>query len=146
MMIVLLEWLLGSWSLPWPKALLAWLLSLVRWPTLGSVLVVPNFFHFTSIEATLSLGTLKASEIILYPYSDRYLTKQFLTCSVNCGTLYTLVCAFLNNVQSIQFTTGATNGGKKTCWLMSKDCNFIHLKSVMSRISGTLDENEQKRL
>ena len=29
-----------------------------------------------------------------------------LTCTVNCGTLYRQVCAFLNHVQSIEFTTG----------------------------------------
>ena len=41
------------------KALLGWLLILVRQPTLGRVLVVPIFFHFTIIEATVLLGTLK---------------------------------------------------------------------------------------
>jgi hypothetical protein len=29
-----------------------------------------------------------------------------LICTVNCGTLYRQVCAFTNNIQSIDFSTG----------------------------------------
>ena len=46
------------------KTLLARLLSLAGETTLGRVPVVPNFFHFTIIQATVLLGTLKASEIV----------------------------------------------------------------------------------
>ena len=88
---------------------------------LSSLLMVPNFFHFTNIEATMLLGRFKALEMVSYPWPGLYLTKIYksylqeflglhglvfvLTCSVNCGALYTQVCAFLNYVQSIKFAS-----------------------------------------
>ncbi|KAK3510414.1 hypothetical protein QTP70_005910 [Hemibagrus guttatus] len=52
------------------KALLPRLLGLARWPALGRVLVVPNFFHLRIMEATVLIGTFNAAEIFLYPSPD----------------------------------------------------------------------------
>ena len=52
------------------KALLLRLLSLAGRPTLGRVLVVPNFFHLRIMEATVLIGTLNAADIFLYPPLD----------------------------------------------------------------------------
>ena len=49
------------------KALLPGSLSLDGRPALGRVLVVPNFFYFWMMEATVLIGTFKAAEIFLYP-------------------------------------------------------------------------------
>ena len=46
------------------KALLR-LLSLAGRPGIGRVLVIPNFFHLRIMEATVLLGTLSATEILL---------------------------------------------------------------------------------
>jgi hypothetical protein len=43
-----------------------------------------------------------------------------LTCTVNCGTLYRQVCAFLNHVQSIEFSTG---GLQSSCRNISRMVN-----------------------
>jgi hypothetical protein len=45
------------------KALLSRLLSLAGRTALGSVLVVPNFFHLRMMEATVFLGTFNAAEM-----------------------------------------------------------------------------------
>ena len=103
------------------KALFPRLLSLAGRPALGRVLVVPNFFHLRMLEATLFLGTFNAADNFWYPYPDLCLDtilfwnsmdKSFdhqglvfaLTCIVYYGT-YIDRCAFLNHVQSIEFTT-----------------------------------------
>ena len=44
-------------------ALLSRLLSLAGRPALGRVLVVPDYFHLTMMEATVFLGTFNAAEI-----------------------------------------------------------------------------------
>ena len=49
------------------KALLAWLLSLAGRPALGTVLVVPNFFHLRMMEATV-LGDLQCCRNVLVPF------------------------------------------------------------------------------
>ena len=49
------------------KALLPRLLSLARRPALGSVLVVPNFFHLRIIEATVFLA-LQYCRLFLVPF------------------------------------------------------------------------------
>jgi hypothetical protein len=49
------------------KALLPRLHSLARWPALGRVLVVPNFFHLRMMEATVLLGTFNAADMFWYP-------------------------------------------------------------------------------
>lgn len=59
-----IEVLLGSWSPPW---------VLVRQPTPGNVSVVPDIVN---IEATLQLGTHKASEMVLYLFPV-YVSPQF---------------------------------------------------------------------
>ena len=41
-----------------------------RWPALGRVLVVPNFFHLRMMEATVFLGNFNAAEIFWYPFPD----------------------------------------------------------------------------
>ena len=52
------------------KALLPQLLSLARWPALGRVPVVPNFFHLRIMEATVLFGTFSSAEIVLLPSPD----------------------------------------------------------------------------
>ena len=52
------------------KALLPRMLSLARRPALGSILVVPNFFHLRMMEAIVFLVTFNAAEIFWYPYPD----------------------------------------------------------------------------
>ena len=102
------------------------------WPTLGRVLVVSNFFHFTITEATVLLGTPKALEIILYPCPDlchttTFRSTEFLglhglvfvrTCSVNCGTLCTWMFAFLNYVHTVVKTLklGFETAGSDSTW------------------------------
>ena len=79
------------------KALLA---PLARQPTLGRVLVVQNLFHFTIIEVTVLLQTLKTFlEMFLTLTLKNFIADVYrlglhglvfvLTCSVKCGTLYT---------------------------------------------------------
>ena len=84
------------------------------WQPLGRVLV-PDFFHFRIIKATVLLGTLKPLEIVLYTGPDLCLTTKFhsrvsqrvlrsswyiffLTFSVNYGAFYTQDCVALNYV------------------------------------------------
>ena len=43
------------------KALLPQLLSLVGWPGLGRVLVVPNVFYIRMMEATVFMGNFNAA-------------------------------------------------------------------------------------
>ena len=52
------------------KALLHRLLSLVRQPALGRVLVIPNFFHLRMMGATVLLGIFNAAEMCWYPSPD----------------------------------------------------------------------------
>jgi hypothetical protein len=49
---------------------LPWLLSLVRRPALGRVLVVLNVFHLRMMEASVFLGTFNAADICWYPSLD----------------------------------------------------------------------------
>ena len=100
------------------KAIHLQLLSLAGRPALGSILVVPNFFHLRMMEATVFLGTFNAAEVFWYTSPDLCLDTilsrsstdnsfdfmawfLFLTWTVNCGTLYRQVCAFPNHVQSL---------------------------------------------
>lgn len=46
---------------------------LTRQPAVGRVMVVPNFFHFTTMKATGHLGTCNALEMVLYSWPDLYL-------------------------------------------------------------------------
>ena len=55
--------------------LLARLLSLIGWPALGRVWVVPYSFHFLMMELTVLLGTFNTLEIVLYPSPDLCLLK-----------------------------------------------------------------------
>lgn len=41
--------------------------SLAGYPGLKKILVVPNFFYFAMIKATVLLRTFKALEMVLYP-------------------------------------------------------------------------------
>ncbi len=108
------------------RALLHQLLSLARWPALGSVLVVSNFFPLGLTETCFCEPSMlqkkkKEKSSVPFPRSvSRYnpvseVYRQFLglhglvcalTCIVSCGTLYRQVCAFPNYVQSTEFTTG----------------------------------------
>ncbi|MED6249054.1 hypothetical protein ATANTOWER_008739 [Ataeniobius toweri] len=75
------------------------------------------------MEATVIIRTFKAAEIFQYAFPDlclktilsqRLTDNSFdfmlgvcaLTRIVNCGTLYKQVFAFLNHVQSTEFTSG----------------------------------------
>ena len=50
------------------KALLLRLLSLAGRPALGRVLVVPNFFHLRTMEATVFLETFNVADFVLVPF------------------------------------------------------------------------------
>ena len=71
------------------------------------------------------LGDLQYSRNVLVPLVFD------LTYTVNCGTLYTQVCAFPNHVQSIEFSTG---GLKSSCRNISRmiNGNRMHLSSISS--------------
>ena len=118
------------------KALFPRLLSLARRPALGRVLVVPNFLHLRMMEATVFLGTFNAAEMFwfLQPLGLVFA----LTCIVNYGTLYRQVCAFPNDVQSIEFTTG---GLQSSCRNGSRMINGkrMHMSSISSLIAKSLN-------
>ena len=114
------------------KAPLPRLLNLAGWPALGRFLVVPNFFHLRMMEATMFLWTFNAADMFWYSSpglcldtilsrssTDNYFNLMVfaLTCTFNCGTQ---VCAFSNNVQSIEFTTG---GDQSNCRNISRMIN-----------------------
>ncbi len=128
------------------KALLPQSLSLAVQPTLGRVLVVPNFFHLRIMEAT-SHWDLQCCRNFSVPFLrsvPRYnpvlaVYRQFLglhglvcalTCTVNCGILYRQVCAFPNHVQSTEFTTG---GLQSSCRNISRmiSGNRMHPSSIL---------------
>ena len=118
-----------------PKVLLPQLLSLARWPALGRVLggskLLPRM-----MEATVFLGTLNDVKNNWYPSTDLCLDTilsrsstdnsfnlmhwLLLWHALNCGTLYTQMCAFPNIVQSIECTTG---GLQSTCRNISRMIN-----------------------
>ena len=52
------------------KALLPRLLSLARWPALGIVLMVANFFYSRRMEATVFLGHFNDADMFWYPSPD----------------------------------------------------------------------------
>ena len=54
---------IGFWVTSLTRALLPWLLSLARQPSLERVLMVPNFFYLRMMEATMFLGTFNAAEM-----------------------------------------------------------------------------------
>ena len=99
------HWVLGHLpdQVPSPR-----LLSLAGRPSLGIVLVVPNLFHLRMMEATVFLGTFNDADIFgtlpqicASTQSSRNSTDNSfdlmafaLTCTVNFGTLYSLLCAF----------------------------------------------------
>ena len=60
------------------KALLPRLLILAGRPTLGRVLVVPNFFHLQMMEATVLIWTFNAAKEILNPSPDLCLIQSCL--------------------------------------------------------------------
>ena len=90
------------------KTLFPLLLRLARWPALGIVLVVPDFFCLRMMEATV-LRDLQCCRNLLVPFHRsvpqlNHVSKfyrQFLhphglvfalICTVTCGTLYRQVC------------------------------------------------------
>jgi hypothetical protein len=81
----LCQWPSGSWT----KALLP---DCSVWPALGIFLVVPNPSPDLCSELN---GQFPQPHGLVFA----------LTCTVNCGTVY-ILCAFLNHVLSIEFTTG----------------------------------------
>ena len=136
------------------KALLSWLLSLVRQLALRSLLMVPYFFHLRMMEATVFLGIFlvhfSRSVHRHNPVSELY--GQFLRPhdlvfaligTVNWGTLYRQVCAFPNHVQSIDFTTG---GLQSSCRNISRmiNGNKMHLSSILSLIAKGLNTYANK--
>ena len=138
------------------KALLPRLLSLAGRPALGRVQVVPNVFHFRMMEATV-LGDLQCWRDVLVPFprsvnihnplSELY--GQFLrphglvfalTCTVNCGTLYRLVCVFPNHVQLMEFTTGRLQSSYRNISGMING-NRMHLSTISSLLAKGLNTN-----
>ena len=128
------------------KALLPRLLSLAGQPALGRVLVVPNFFHL-KMEANVFLWTFKAADTFGYPSPDLCLDTILsrprglvfaLSCTVNCGTLYRQVCAFPNQLQSIEFIT---DGLLSSCRDISRMIigNRMHLSSISSHTAKGLN-------
>ena len=106
---------------------------------------------FKQMEATVFFGTFKAAEMFWYPspflcldtilslistHNSFDLMAWFfsLTCTVNCRTLYTQVCAFPNHAQSIECTTG---GLQSSCRNVSRmiNGNRMHLSSMSSLIT-----------
>ena len=101
------------------KALLPWSLSFARQPVLGTVLVVPNIFHYKNYGGHCCLGNLQCSRMfcrlpqvcastltlslaqslvselcrqLLWPHGLVFA----LICIVCCETIYRQVCAFQN--------------------------------------------------
>ena len=108
--------------------------------------MVPNFFHLRMMEATVLIGTFKVADIFLYPSPDLCLETilfrrstdnsfDFMLglCSdtVNCGTLYIQVCAFPNQVQSTEFTTGGLQLSSRSISRMIRG-NKMNLSSILS--------------
>ena len=141
------------------KALLTLIAQFVR-QALGRVLEIPLFFHLRMMEATVFLGTFNTAEMFWYPSPDlclnTFLSRSStensfkphglvfaLTFTVNCGTLYRQVCAFLNHVQSIEFTTG---GLQSSCRNISRmiNGNRLHLSSILSLIEKGLNAYVKK--
>ena len=60
-----------------------------------------------------------------------------LTFTVNCGTLYGQVCAFPNDVQSFEFTTGGLQSSGRNISRMING-NKMHLSSTSSLIAKGL--------
>jgi len=63
-------------------------------PALGRVLVVPNFFHFWMMEATVLSGTFNATEIVPVPQYNpvsevyiQFLGLHVLICALTCSLL-----------------------------------------------------------
>ena len=134
---------------------LHWFFNLAGRPAVGRVLVIPNFFHWRMTEATLFLGTFNPAEMFWYPSPELSLDKilpwrstdnsfdlmawfLFWQGTVNYGILYRQVCAFLNHVQSIEFTTGRL---QSSCRNISRmiDGNRMLLSSISSLIAKVLN-------
>ena len=134
------------------KVLLAKLLSLVRWPALGWVWVVPYSFHLRMMELTMFLGTFNTLEIpfprSIPPHNSiSEFCEQFLgpygrvsalTCTVNSGTSYRKVCFFRNHIQSFEL---ATDRLQSSCGDISRMIkrNGTHLSSIWSVIAKVLN-------
>ena len=128
------------------KALLPWLLSLAGRPALERVLVVPNFFHLRMMEPLRSWGPSILKECFgnlpqicastqsclggIWEILSTSWLVFFLTCTVNCGTLYRQVCAFTNHVQSIEFTTGGLQWSCRNSqrWSMETGCTWAQFR------------------
>jgi hypothetical protein len=135
------------------KALLPGLLSLAGWTALGIILVVPNFFYLRMMEATVFLGTFNAAEMFWYPSPDMHLNTVlsrssidnafafmawFLLCNaLTVWTLYRQVCAFPNQVQSIEFTTGGLQSSCRNISRIPMETGR-HLSSIMTFIAKGL--------
>ena len=113
----LLEWLLGSWSSPWPRPLLPGYTGRMansrKNPGGYKLLPFYNYWGHSDpgntqrfrngfIPLSWSMPRHKSMRVSFWIISLVFV----LTCSLNGGTLYTQVCAFLNYVQSIKFATG----------------------------------------
>lgn len=101
----LLEWLLGYRSPP-----------LVRVWTVSQPAKNPGGFKHLPFNNYNILALICAStqNIIVEVYTELlglHGLVYALTCSVNCGTLFTQVCTFLNYVSLIQFATGRLQSG-----------------------------------
>ena len=60
-----------------------------HWPTLGRVLVGPNFFHLKMMEAAVFLETFNAAEMFRYPFPDLYLDTIVVSVTIiKCEDLF----------------------------------------------------------
>ena len=129
------------------KALLPRFLSLAGQPALGTVLVVPNFFHLKYWRLRCSWGPSKLPTLLVpFPRSvPRHtlvseLYREFLRpyglvfCSDMHCQLWDLICAFPNIFQSIEFITG----GLQSCYRNFSrmiNGNRMHVSSISSLVA-----------
>ena len=115
-------------------------------PALGRVLVVPNFFHLRMMilqccrHVFVTLPQICSS--VLSPslwtiHSSSWLVF-FLWHALSTVRCYTQVCAFLNHVQSIEFTTGGVQSSSRNISRMINE-NRMHLSSILSLITKGLN-------
>jgi hypothetical protein len=109
------------------------MVQFARWPALGRVLVVPNFFHLRMM-ATVFWGTFDAAEIFWYLSPDlcldTILSQGFTNNSFNLMAWFSHAlstvgpyidrCAFQNHVHGIWILSECTvvnYPGYKMCWI-----------------------------
>ena len=108
------------------KALLPRLLCLTGWPALERVLVVPNFFHWRMIEATVFLGNFNAAdiwEIVCFYFTRKVSVEQILIYK------YSLPWPILDNAAPIVCPPYGTPNHIQLCysWIWTRVSVETHL-------------------